>query len=371
MPCHSYEIVVGRGARLALRDFLSDSLQPHQTVVVSDDIVSRLHGKALASALDRPTLDLTVQPGENSKSLLTAGALYDALAAGRIGRDAVLIAFGGGVVGDLAGFVAATWLRGVRFIQVPTTLEAAIDASVGGKTAINHAAGKNLIGAFHQPCGVFIDLEFMSTLDERNFVAGLAESVKHAAIVDEQMGPAVNRQFVQWHEQQADSILARDNAVVQDLIVQNVMIKAAVVQADEREAGRRAILNHGHTIGHALEHSLGFELRHGECVALGMVAENVLAAGRGLLRQADADRMLRLLQRLGLPIRLPRPIDWAEFEAGISMDKKVRGGRRTFVLLSAIGRTAYVNDIEEAELRAALAAISPDERVPQAGTVSS
>jgi 3-dehydroquinate synthase len=292
-----------------------------------------------------------VPPGEASKSLDLARRLYDELARQRVERRDIILTFGGGVVGDLGGFVAATWLRGIRFLQIPTTLEAAIDASVGGKTAINHPAGKNLIGAFHQPIGVVVDTDFLATLPQRDFVAGLGESVKHAAI-----SPG---DFLDWHEARVEDILARAPGALTELIARNCTIKAAIVSRDEREADLRAILNYGHTIGHALEHHFGYELRHGECVALGMLVANEINCQRGGLDRAVADRIAALIARLSLPTRLPRRVDPAEIARLCQADKKMQGGAVRFVLLAGLGSTVRAANVTDAEIEQALAAIQP------------
>jgi len=318
-------------------------------LIVSDETVAALHAHQIQAVAPSAKL-VTIPPGEASKSLASAARLYDQLATARIGRRDAIVAFGGGVVGDLAGFVAATWLRGIDFIQMPTTLEAAVDASVGGKTGVNLPSGKNLVGAFHQPTAVLVDTDFLNTLSQRDFRAGLAESVKHAVIRDPD--------FLSWHEQHAAAIDARDPQLIAELICRNCRIKAAIVEQDEREAGLRAILNHGHTIGHALEHVLGYELRHGECVALGMIAENALAVGRGLLSSATAMRIRALLARLGLPTRLSHALDAGAFRAALALDKKSVAGAVNYVLLSDAGRTVRVADVSDAEVAAAIAAIN-------------
>lgn len=320
-------------------------------MVIADRHVADLHLDRLLEAVDPPPTVIKVPPGEASKSLAVAGELYDALAAARVERGGLVLTFGGGMVGDLGGFVAAMWLRGINFVQVPTTLLAAVDASVGGKTGVNHPSGKNLIGAFHQPRAVVIDVDFLSTLERRDIAAGLAESVKHALIRDEE--------FFGWHEQHADAIMAREPAVLVELIARNCQIKADVVGRDEREHDLRAILNFGHTIGHAFEHLLGYELRHGECVGLGMLAVNELTCDRGQLDRRVASRTRALLNRLGLPTRLPRRVEPEEVVAACRMDKKVRGGRVNFVLISAPGRIVRVADVTDREIIAAVDTLQP------------
>lgn len=342
-----YEICLGAGARKGLPRLLGSIAPAARLLVVTDQNVDRLHGSALRPALSAAHWSV-VPPGETSKSLQRAGELFDQLAAARIERGDLIVAFGGGVVGDLAGFVAATWLRGVRWVQIPTTLEAAIDASVGGKTGVNHTSGKNLIGAFHQPAGVVIDTDFLATLEARDWSAGLAESVKHAVIRDEP--------FFGWQRSNAGRIAARDGGVLDELIARNVEIKAQVVAVDEREAGLRAILNHGHTIGHGIEHACGHLLRHGECVGLGMIAENEIARRRGLIAVETCDAVRDLLGRFGLPQRLAGAANAEQIVAACRMDKKNRGGAIECVLLRGLGATERVA-VTESELAQGLEAI--------------
>lgn len=349
----SYPIHIGRSARTLLADWLRQHARDRQIVVIADQAVADLHLATLRTLLPADPLVVTFPPGEASKSLATVQRMYAELADARIERGSVILTLGGGVAGDLGGFVAATWLRGVRFVQVATTLLAAVDASVGGKTGVNLPAGKNLVGAFHQPGVVIIDVDFLQTLPARDFTAGLAESVKQALIRD-----AV---LLDWHQAQADAIRARRPEVITELIARNCEIKAAVVSADERETGQRAILNYGHTVGHALEHLLEYELRHGECVGLGMIVENELSCARGWLPHADADRIRALLQRLGMPVRLPRKVEPADVAMACRLDKKVRGGMAEFVLLRQIGTPQLgVGDITDDQLAAGLRAIQPE-----------
>jgi len=338
----SYPVHVGPGSRATLSELCQSAPTPRQIVIIADETVAGLHLDTLLAALPAEPIVARVPAGESSKSVATAERLYDALAAARVERNDLILTFGGGVVGDLGGFAAATWLRGLRFVQIPTTLLAAIDASVGGKTGVNHPAGKNLVGAFHQPIGVVADTDFLATLPPRDFTAGLAESVKHALIRD--------ADFLEWHETQADAICALDADVLTELIGRNVAIKANVVSQDEREHGLRAILNFGHTIGHAIEHVLHFDLRHGECVALGMVAANRIAVARGMIAAEVGERTVRLLERLGLPTRLTKPVDPAQIATTCRLDKKVRAGAVHFVLLSAIGQTQRVADVTDDEI---------------------
>jgi 3-dehydroquinate synthase len=292
--------------------------------------------------------------GEVHKTLATVGVLFDQIFAAPVApdRDSLVVALGGGVVGDVAGFVAATLLRGVHYLQVPTTLLADVDSSVGGKTAVDHPSGKNLIGAFHQPRAVCIDPATLATLDRAELSAGLAECLKHGVIRDASL--------VDWIEQHADSLLARDGEVLAELIERNVRIKAQVVSADEREAGERAHLNFGHTIGHAVEAKFSMEgpanmgfLRHGECVALGMAGANFIAVRRGLLGREDARRLERLLIRLELPVRRSG-LNSDELLDLMRHDKKCRDGKIRFILARRIGQVDIFSDVADDEVGAAI-----------------
>lgn len=302
-------------------------------VLVSDSTVMALYGASLSDSFKRARMEANkfeFPPGDGSKNLATAAALFRFLVDYKITRDAVVIALGGGVVSDLAGFVAATWMRGIRWIACPTTLEAQIDAAIGGKTALNIPGGKNLIGAFHPPMLVLIDPQTLRTLPDRDYRAGLAESVKHAAIF--------SPEFFEWHETHADAILRRDPAVVLELIRRNVKIKCDVVQKDPYERiDERILLNFGHTIGHALEEASRYELRHGESVALGMIAAARISQELGRLPAVQVNRLCQLISKLGLPTHWASPITAEEIFEIVKRDKKVHAGRIRWVLLSDFG----------------------------------
>lgn len=348
-----YDIVIGPDALADLRGHVEQLSDVSRVAVVTDRTVHGLHFARLASALGRRVECLVVEPGEASKCAASLAVLHDGFARAGIGRRDLIICFGGGMVTDLGGFAAATWMRGVRVLHVPTTLEAAIDAAIGGKTAINHAAGKNMIGVFHQPIGVYVDPGFLTTLGDRDFRAGLAESVKDAMIRD--------AAFFAWQARHADDILARDAETLTELIRANGAIKAHYVAADERESGERAMLNYGHTIGHVIESQSGFDLRHGECVALGMIAENRIAQDRHALAPDDAAQCRALLAAFGLPLRLRRPLSLATLRDAIRMDKKAVGGAARFALAHAIGAADVVSNVHDEELAAALAEIAPEQ----------
>ncbi len=347
--------------RNALRDVgrLLRSLVPEshnrQVVMITDKCVGGIYGSTLLASLSDAgfrTLEHRVEPGEASKSLAVAGELYQFFSDHFVPRDAVVVALGGGVVSDLAGFVAATWMRGLRFAICPTTLEADIDASLGGKTAINVPGGKNLVGAFHQPILVAVDPVCLATLHGRDRIAGLAESIKHAMIS--------SNEFLDWHEANANAILGLDGAAIDELILRNLRIKAGIVEQDPLEqTGLLARLNFGHTIGHAIEGCGGFALRHGECVSLGMLAASRLSQSVGLLDASIVTRLETILQRFGLPTKLVHPIDTDQIIATIRNDKKVRGGAQRFILLQAVGQPVDRDDVPERRVREAYESLLP------------
>ncbi len=324
-------------------------------LLITDRHVGRLYRPSVAESLHEAgfkTLDFQIEPGEASKCFEVVSEVYRYLAGHSVARDAVIIALGGGVVSDLAGFVAATWMRGIRFVVCPTTLEADVDASIGGKTAINVPGGKNLVGAFHHPILVAVDPACLKTLEDRDVRAGLAESVKHALISSDQ--------FLTWHEANVDAILALDDPTTVELILENLRIKANIVEKDAHErTGLRMLLNFGHTIGHAIEECCQFTLRHGECVSLGMVAACRLSHAMGLLDESVVHRAETILARFGLPTELTDPIDADRIVATIRKDKKIHGGAEHFVLLEDIGRPIVRDDIPEQAVRDAYESLLP------------
>ncbi len=293
---------------------------------------------------------MIVPPGEESKNLAQAGDLYDRMLRAGLDRGSAVVALGGGVVTDLGGFVAATYMRGIPWIAVSTTLLGQVDASVGGKTAVDHPLCKNLIGAFHQPSAVLADVGTLATLPEEELRNGLAEVIKHGVIRDAGLFDLV--------EEWAEPILARDPEVLERVVARNVRIKADVVMADEREDGLRRILNYGHTVGHAIEGLLG--LTHGRAVALGMVAEADLAVRRGRMPAEDAQRQRRLLERFGLPVRLQETLDLDRCLEVMRHDKKAEAGRHRFVLPSGVGAVEVCEDVSDEEIAAALGTLAGD-----------
>ncbi len=345
----SYSIYIGTGLLDKLGNLLRKIVPAGKAALISDTTVYNLYGSQVEESLKLShydTYNYIIPPGDRSKSLAMAANIYDMLYEAKIERNHPLVALGGGVVGDLTGFVAATWLRGVPFVQVPTTLEAAIDASVGGKTAVNHPKGKNLIGVFYQPKAVLMDVGTFRTLSPRDVRAGLAESIKHAVIKD--------TAFFDYHEQHVRKILALDGSVMESLVARNCRIKADVVSADEREGGLRAILNFGHTIAHAIEIAGGLEQwRHGEAVALGMIGAGYIAVRRGIFPKEQFQRMESLIRQFELPCRYPN-LHFNQLLELMKRDKKVKAGRIHFVLPTQIGHVEMYDDVTESQIEEAV-----------------
>lgn len=347
----SYPIHVGPGI-LADAALIPADLAGRDVLVVTNTTVGPLYLDRFAGALNGRRVESLVLPdGEQFKTLASFAAIIDRLAELGYHRDAVIVALGGGVIGDLAGFAAACYQRGVTFIQAPTTLLAQVDAAVGGKTAVNHTAGKNLIGAFYQPRAVIADTDTLDTLPVREFRAGLAEVVKYGAGLD--------AAFFAWLEDQRDALLERETPVLVEAVIRCCSIKAAIVAEDEREAGRRALLNLGHTFAHAIETGTGYgQWLHGEAVAAGMVMAADLSVRLGCLSEAEAARLRRLLESFDLP--LSPPAMGSKVMAGLmAMDKKVSGGRLRLVLFDGLGASSVQEDVPGAELEAVLAAAEP------------
>jgi 3-dehydroquinate synthase len=340
LPHHRYTIHIAPGLLADLGTLTRQAAPHHRAALIIDDKIIDTHSQAALASLKAANFDplaATMTAGEDHKNLATVEKLYHQLLDQRLERRSPLIALGGGIVGDTAGFVAASYLRGVPFIQCPTTLLAMVDASVGGKVGVNMPQGKNLIGAFHQPVLVVIDTDTLKTLPKRDFICGLAECVKHGLIRDPDL--------FDWIDQNIDAILAQDSATLVELIERNVRIKADVVMEDEKEAGVRAHLNFGHTFAHAIEAGTEYgRYRHGEAVSLGMIAATRLAAASGRCDSTVADRLVSLLNKTGLPTQandLP-PND--KLMAIMRSDKKVADGRVRLVLPDQLGKVSIVND---------------------------
>ena len=340
----SYPIVIGQDLLGGGFD-LCPHLPGDDCLIVSNETVAPLYLDKLKACLGaKKVTSITLRDGEAYKNMAAVESILDKLVSTRANRDTTVIALGGGVVGDITGFAAACYMRGVAFVQVPTTLLAQVDSSVGGKTGVNHAQGKNLIGAFHQPRIVLIDTNTLATLPDRELKAGLAEVIKHGAIAD--------AEFFAWLEENIEALLAGDPEGLAHAVRRSCEIKAAVVAEDEREAGRRAILNFGHTFGHAIEHCQGYgEWLHGEAVAAGMV----MAAELSYIDAEEKRRIARLIERAGLPVKVPA-IGAERMRAAMGMDKKVLGKQLRFVLLDRLGNAITTSSYDEARLEKVLEA---------------
>jgi 3-dehydroquinate synthase len=346
----SYPIHIGAGLLDDVKMY-SPYVASRCAAIITNRVVAPLYLERTQRALEQAgarVVPVLIDDGEPAKAWASLDRVVDALLTARCGRDSVIVALGGGVVGDLAGFAAAVYQRGIAFIQVPTTLLAQVDSSVGGKTAINHARGKNMIGAFHQPLAVIADVATLDTLPDRELRAGMAEVIKHGCILDPQ--------FVGWLEVNVGKLLGRDRAALSHAVRRSCELKAQVVAADERETGLRAILNFGHTFGHAIETGVGYgKWLHGEAVATGMVMAAELSARAGTLRREDAARVKTLIERAGLPVRGPvlAPEKYLEL---MQVDKKAAGGKLRFVLLEGLGRAVLRGDIAPDLIRESIAA---------------
>jgi len=350
----SYAVVVERGALTTVGARLRALGVGSRVAMVTSASILRLYGKPVTESLEDAGFAVTVvdvPDGESAKTLAVAEASWNALLAGGLDRTSTVLALGGGAVGDLAGFVAATYMRGMNFVQVPTTVLAQVDASIGGKTAIDHPTAKNLIGAFYQPRLVLIDTSTADTLPERDFRSGLAEIVKHGIVLD--------GEYFADLERSVPAIRARDAATLERIIGGSCRLKAAVIERDPEEKSElRFALNYGHTIGHALETTGGFtRFTHGEAVALGIVAEARLAARLGVASTGTADRQVRLLDAVGLPVRAS-DVDVEAVLGATRRDKKSRDGRVPFVLAPQIGAYRVVYDVGIDDVRAALAELA-------------
>src|SRR5579859_2639253 len=349
----AYPIHIGEGLLVHADLFLPHLPQPKASVVTNTTVAALYldrFGGALQSA-GVEILPVVLPDGEQYKNWLTLNSIFDALLSNRLERKSAIIALGGGVVGDLAGFAAATYQRGVPFIQVPTTLLAQVDSSVGGKTAINHPLGKNMIGAFYQPRMVLADTGLLDTLPVRELSAGLAEVIKYGLIMD--------LPFLAWLEANMDRLIARDPAALAYAVTRSCENKAKVVAADERESGERAILNLGHTFGHAIEAGLGFGTwLHGEAVAAGTILSARLSERMGLLGADEVTRISRLFERAGLPVQAPA-LGQDRYLELMGHDKKIENGKLRLVLLESLGKAFMTADFDLRDLRDVLAGATP------------
>ncbi len=343
----AYDVLVGAGLLERAGALIAPFARRRRTAVVSDETVWRLHGQRLTAALEAAglaVLPVVVAPGEQTKSFAGLADLTDRLLALELDRGDLVTAFGGGVVGDLAGFAAAIYKRGIDFVQIPTTLLAQVDSSVGGKTAIDTPRGKNLVGAFHQPRLVLADLDVLGTLSDREMRAGYAEVIKYGFLGD--------FAFFEWLETNGAAVLAREPVALSRAVTRSVEMKAEIVAQDETEQGRRALLNLGHTFGHALESETGYgaALLHGEAIAAGQALAFRFSAAQGLCPSQDATRAAAAVAAAGLPTTLAdvpgHPFDALRLLGHMAQDKKAEGGRLTFILARALGEAFVAKDVD-------------------------
>ena len=337
LQANNYEIRIGSGLLPQVGSWLKEMELSGKAFIITDITVKELYADALSKRLTDAGFNvsvLEVPPGEEQKTLETAGGLYEKLTNTYAERTTPIIALGGGVIGDLAGFVAATYMRGVPLVQVPTTLLAQADSSIGGKTAVDHGRLKNMIGAFYQPRMVIADVDTLKTLPEVEFANGMAEAVKMAAIL--------SKDLFDYIEKNIDKARVLDTVVLEEIVSRNAQIKARVVARDERESDLRAILNFGNTVGHAIEAVSGFGLKHGQAVAIGMVAEAKISNRVGRMKEDDVIRLGEVIKNTGLPVDIPS-LDINEIMTAMGHDKKVTDNKIRFVLLNAIG-DAYITD---------------------------
>jgi len=359
LSANPYPVLIGRGV---LADVGSLVLERGfragtRVLVVTNPVVSGHYGRAVLASLQQAGLEaseLVIEAGEDQKTPATVGLIHDACLERRLERGSLIVALGGGVVGDMAGFAAATWLRGIAVVQVPTTLLAMVDAAIGGKTGVNHPGGKNLIGAFHQPRLVLIDPATLDTLPPREFRAGMAEVIKYGVIGDAVLFSDLERAAQADPAAGLASLEAVGQPLLQTLLERSAAAKARVVAADEREGGLRAILNYGHTLGHVLETLSGYgTFLHGEAVAIGMLAAGELSQELGLWSREDQERQRAVIAAAGLPLQWPA-LDGDRVLGCLQADKKVRDGRVRFVLPTALGSVQIRDDISAEQVTAAL-----------------
>lgn len=346
----SYPIYIGKSL-LTNAEIVQRHLVADQVMIVTNETVGKLYLQQLKPLFKTQQCDVVILPdGEQHKNLDTLNAVFDALLTYKHRRNTTLIALGGGVVCDMTGFAAACYQRGVAFLQIPTSLLAQVDASIGGKTAVNHPLGKNMIGAFHQPRAVIIDTGLLATLPERELYAGLAEVIKTALIQD--------AEFFTWLEKNMTRLVHRDDEALAMAIERSCAIKAKIVAEDEYEiSGKRALLNLGHTFGHAIEQVMGYgSWLHGEAVATGMVLAAKLSQDMGWLAEQDVERVKNILLAAHLPIRLPESIQYDKMLAAMAVDKKLQSSQLKFVLLKALGDAQLVSNIDAAKVRQVLEA---------------
>ncbi|MBD2484047.1 3-dehydroquinate synthase [Planktothrix sp. FACHB-1365] len=352
----SYNIAIGAGHLDRLGELITPLKLGKKILLVSNPEIFNYYGERTRISLEQAGFDVaicTLPAGEEYKTPETLQMIYDAALKHRLERSSTMVALGGGIIGDMTGFAAATWLRGINVVQVPTSLLAMVDASIGGKTGVNHPQGKNLIGAFHQPKLVLIDPDVLQTLPEREFRAGMAEVIKYGVIWDEEL-------FVKLEQSQGlDNIQSLDSGLLQEILTRSCQSKADVVSQDEKESGLRAILNYGHTIGHAVESLTGYTVViHGEAVGIGMVAASQIAVKLGLWGEDSDRRQFALIEKAGLPTQLPPGLNLDDILDSLQTDKKVKAGKVRFVLPTRIGEAIVTDQVTSDIIRQVLESFS-------------
>lgn len=353
LPQTPYQIIISCGSLTNLGQFLHPLKLGKKILLVSNPEIFDYYGQTVQKSLLQAGFSVSIHlipAGESYKTLDSIAQIYDTALENRLERSSTLVALGGGVVGDMTGFAAATWLRGVHFVQVPTTLLAMVDAAIGGKTGVNHPEGKNLIGAFYQPRLVYIDPLVLKTLPDREFRAGMAEVIKYGVIWDKDLFEDLEATA------ELSSLTALPDRRLETIITRSCQAKVDVVSQDEKEAGVRAILNYGHTLGHAVESLTGYSpINHGEAVGIGMVAAGKIAVKMGLWSQIDCDRSTVLIQKAALPTEIPSELKLEAILKTLQTDKKVKAGKVRFILPTAIGEVVIRDDVTEEILRSVLA----------------
>lgn len=352
LPSNSYDIAIASASLDQLGEQMSGLQLGKKVLLVSNPMIFKHYGEKAIASLKNAGFEVAnynLPPGERYKTLNSIQKLYDIALENRLERSSTMVALGGGVIGDMTGFAAATWLRGINVVQVPTTLLAMVDSAIGGKTGVNHPHGKNLIGAFHQPRRVLIDPEVLKTLPVREFRAGMAEVIKYGIIWDAEL-------FAQLEaSKHLDQLRYVKADLITNILTHSCQAKADVVAKDEKESGLRAILNYGHTIGHAVESLTGYRLlKHGEAVGIGMVAAGQIAVELGLWQKEDTERQNALIQKTGLPTKLPEGVDIEAIIAALQLDKKVKSGQVRFVLPTQIGAVTVTDQVPTDTIRQVL-----------------
>ncbi|WP_066381770.1 MULTISPECIES: 3-dehydroquinate synthase [unclassified Anabaena] len=343
LPQQSYEIAIAPGSLEQLGQRMADLKLGKKVLLVSNPTIFKHYGEKTINSLESAGFTVAsycLPAGERYKTLNSIQKLYDVALENRLERSSTMVALGGGVIGDMTGFAAATWLRGINVVQVPTTLLAMVDSAIGGKTGVNHPQGKNLIGAFHQPRLVLVDPEVLKTLPMREFRAGMAEVIKYGVIWDAEL-------FAQMEaSKHLNQLRYIKPELINTILTRSCQAKADVVSKDEKEGGLRAILNYGHTIGHAVESLTGYRLvNHGEAVAIGMVAAGQIAVELGMWQQQDTERQNALIQKAGLPTKLPEGLDIEGIIDALQLDKKVKNGKVRFILPTQMGVVTITDEV--------------------------